>query len=254
MKLKTLTMAKVIESLDDENTQLTTITRDVTITQGETTITVPVLSVNNWKRFIAEHASWKFVSLVADIIDEPSPQNSWFYFSFAFTEFWTRKEKGITDAIKAFYKEYDLGASYGEDVTVTTEYGKSVTNNGASKGVSDQKNGAAASITGVPANNGLSLGTTTGTPVTNTAATVTYDADTLKDVQKTTQAGSTASQNGSQVWSKEENDGEDTVTTHKSGFNTDIAEKIRTEIAFRIQQDITKQVLDQFAKETLFLC
>lgn len=253
MKLKTLTMEKVIESLDDENTQLTTITRDVTITQDEVSITVPVLTVNNWKRFIAEHASWKFVSLIADIIDEPSPQNSWFYFSFAFTEFWTRKEKGITDAVKAFYKQYDLGASYGEDSSVTTEYGKSTTNNGASKGVSDQKNGAAASITGVPADGGLSLGTTNGTQVSSTASTVTYDSDTLKDVQKTTQQGSTASQNGSQVWSKEENDGEDVVRTHKTGFNTDIAEKIRTEIAFRIQQDITKQVLEEFAKETLFL-
>ena len=253
MKLKTLTMSKVIESLDDENTQLTTITRDVTITQDEVTITVPVLSVNNWKRFIADHASWKFVSLVADIIDEPSPQNSWFYFSFAFTEFWTRKEKGITDAVKAFYKQYDLGASYGEDVSVTTEYGKSVTNNGASKGVSDQKNGAAAAITGTPVDGAIGLATTTGAQVSSTASTVTYDSDTLKDVQKTTQQGSTASQNGSQVWSKEESDGEDVVRTHKTGFNTDIAEKIRTEIAFRIQQDITKQVLEEFAKEILFL-
>ena len=253
MKTQTLKIATMlpIVTLTDGLAPLTSLEESVTFTQQDVTQTVTVLTSNMWASFLAQHNSWKFLSLVQNDFEAASPQNTWVYFTMLFEEFWSRKEKGITDAVKAFYREYDFGTSYGEDKTVTNEYGSTITNEGNTKAVTDKFLGRQASVTG-GGEGGIELTTIAGADVETTTSTAPYDSTTLKQVNKTEDRGSSSNLSGSDSWGKQTRGGEDTETTKLSGYKGDISERIRKEIEFRVQQDIAKQIFDAFAKECLF--
>lgn len=253
MKTQTMKIATMLPiiTLADGFAPLTSLQESVTFTQQETTQTVNVLTSNMWASFLAKHNSWKFLSLVPNDFEAASPQNTWVYFTMLFEEFWTRKEKGITDAVKAFYREYDFGTSYGEDKTVTNTYNSNVTNEGNTKAVSDKYLGRQASVIG-GGEGGIELTTIAGTEVETTTSTAPYDSTTLKQVNKNEDRGSSSNLSGSDSWGKQTRGGSDTESTHLSGYKGDISERIRKEIEFRVHQDIAKQIFDAFAKECLF--
>lgn len=251
--MKIATMLPIVTLTSDSVAPLTSLERSVSFTQygSEAVQTVNVLNANNWVHFLANHNSWEFLSLVSNDLEEASPQNTWVYFTMLFTEFWTRKEKGITDAVKAFYREYDYGTSYGEDKTVNMDYGSTVTNEANAKAVTDKYLGRQASVIGGGAS-GIQLTTIQGAEVVSDMLTAPYDSTQLKPTTQNRDNGSSSNLSGSDSWSRQSRSGDDTETTHLSGYKGDISERIHKEIEFRIHQDIAKKVLEEFAHECLF--
>lgn len=214
---------------------------------------VTAITQNTLQEFFASYSNWRFTVMQFDTDPTDTPAAAFAALKEIWGEFYGRKSQGVEDAVKAFWKIYSFGADYQEDKKVTTAYGKTTDNKATAQQMADTRNKQYMSDTFPSGDNFAfsSLSTSSGTDVKETTKTAAYDG-TLKEDAEVVKAGDIANKSGANSWQHESLSGTDTVTTELTGTKGDIADKIRTEVEFRVQTDVAWSIIKQFAYECLW--
>lgn len=235
------------------DTDINSLTRQISWTdEGGTSHVVAIINSTSWHEFFSNYKDWKFtVSVFGDPLTTPAAALA--ALTQKWGEFFGRKAQGVEDAVKAFWKEYSFGADYQEDKTVTTTYGHTKDSKATAQQMADTRNGKNISES-FPTGTSFAFSTisqNSGTAVDETTSTAAYDG-TLKQDAKTAKNGDVASSSGANSWNNETEGGTDTIHTVLSGTKGDIAEKIRTEVEFRIRVDVGREIMKQFIYECMW--
>lgn len=227
-----------------------------------TTATVDVVTSLMMRDFLVEHYDWWFLSPIIG-------QGDWATLRFAdmWEDFVAYKTAGVTRAVTAMCAEYNPVFSYYRHEDGTTDkitYNGTRVNNSGAASSSSSRNGQKGSPTvggededGYRAISPELNGSNGTTPETTTSVT-TYDSETFANQTKVESKGDSMSISGSTQSAKETHTGDDEHTRNLviSGSNPalkSVVDVIQTEVQFRLNTDVGRLLLDEFANRYLWM-